>query len=297
MAIAECNGIVDQNNRERLMHGSAAFPVGCYHDDLQKDPVPWHWHDEFEAVVVSEGKCILATVGEKTEICCGEGFFINAGGLHGAWEVPGTGCRFHSLVFHPRLVGGSSDSLIWQKYVDPLLAHPDQRWIRLQQDTPWMKTILDLIERAWQACACEEEGFELTVRASLSQMLRLIVNERVSSMKPASPKTLLEAQRMKQMLEQIHTSYAEPITVKSLADAAHISESECLRSFKRALGLSPIAYVREYRLQKAAELIASGNIPVSQAATLCGFSDMSYFAKCFRKQFGKTPSAYRNLNS
>lgn len=48
-----------------LKHGTAAFPIACYHDDLQTEPVPWHWHEELEVLVVSEGTILATAAGEK----------------------------------------------------------------------------------------------------------------------------------------------------------------------------------------------------------------------------------------
>ena len=62
MALSLCRTTVDDSARELMEHGTAAFPIACYHDDLQAEPVPWHWHEELEVLVVSEGM-ILATAG------------------------------------------------------------------------------------------------------------------------------------------------------------------------------------------------------------------------------------------
>ena len=75
MALSPCNTTVDQTNRELVEHGTSIFPFACYHDDLSKGEVPWHWHDEWEAVVVSEGVCTIAAGKEKYLIHQGEGFF------------------------------------------------------------------------------------------------------------------------------------------------------------------------------------------------------------------------------
>ena len=114
MAIALCNTTVDGRGRELVEHGTTAFPVACYHDDFRQMDVPWHWHEELEAVLISEGSCTVAAGNEKFVLQEGEGFFINSEVLHGAWNGADSGCRFHSLVFHPRLVGWSLDSVFYQ---------------------------------------------------------------------------------------------------------------------------------------------------------------------------------------
>ena len=117
MALSVCRTVIDDFARELLKHGTAAFPIACYHDDLQTEPVPWHWHEELEVLVVSEGTILATAAGEKYRLEKGEGLFINAGVLHGDWPLNAGPCRLHSMVFHPRLVGGSPDSVFWQKYL------------------------------------------------------------------------------------------------------------------------------------------------------------------------------------
>ena len=65
MALSLCRTTVDDSARELMEHGTAAFPIACYHDDLQAEPVPWHWHEELEVLVVSEGMILATAGGEK----------------------------------------------------------------------------------------------------------------------------------------------------------------------------------------------------------------------------------------
>ena len=78
-----------------------------------------------ELIVVSEGSAIIAVDGEKYILNEGNGLFINTGVLHGGWIYESPTCRFHSIVFHPRLVGGSSNSIFWRKYLNPILNNKD----------------------------------------------------------------------------------------------------------------------------------------------------------------------------
>ena len=55
MALSLCRTTVDDSARELMEHGTAAFPIACYHDDLQAEPVPWHWHEELELIYVQKG--------------------------------------------------------------------------------------------------------------------------------------------------------------------------------------------------------------------------------------------------
>ena len=63
--------------------------------------------------------------------------FINAGVLHADWPLAAGRCRLHSVVFHPRLVGGSPDSVFWQKYLQPLLTDPSRPCAVLRRSVDW----------------------------------------------------------------------------------------------------------------------------------------------------------------
>lgn len=176
MALSLCRTTVDDSARELMEHGTAAFPIACYHDDLQAEPVPWHWHEELEVLVVSEGMILATAGGEKFRLGKGEGLFINAGVLHGDWPLNAGSCRLHSMVFHPRLVGGNPDSVFWQKYLQPLLTDPSRPCAVLRPTVDWQHEAIEDMERAFRAVVNEIPGYEFKTRAALSEMIFQLVS-------------------------------------------------------------------------------------------------------------------------
>lgn len=293
MALADCNTTVDKSGRELLEHGTTAFPIACYQDDFRQVDVPWHWHDEWEAVVITRGSCVVAAGNRKVTLRAGEGFFINSGVLHGCWDVENTGCMFHSLVFHPRLVGGSLDSIFHQGYVQPLLENSGLEFITLSPDVLWQKRALEAIESAWQQCVQEHEGFVFSVRDSLSRLVVLLHGNIPGSVRSPGVKVLRDAERIKAMLSMIHEQYGMELNTEKIAAAASVSESECLRCFRSTIGTTPIQYLKQYRIQQAARQLTETQDKISDIASRCGFQDMSYFTRTFREQMGSVPSQYR----
>lgn len=107
MALSVCGSVAtDRQGRELVEHGTPLFPVACYHDNISEADVPWHWHDELEALVVETGIVRVSANGTNYLIKPGEGFFVNTGVLHGGWPEGEGPCCLRSVVFHPRLVGG-----------------------------------------------------------------------------------------------------------------------------------------------------------------------------------------------
>lgn len=80
--------------------------------------------------------------------------------------------------------------------------------------------------------------------------------------------------------------------VETMAHEMNLSRTQLFRKLKAVIGLSPNELINDVRLQKAAELIRAKADTLSQISYMVGFNDPSYFAKRFRKKFGKSPSEY-----
>ena len=294
MALSECCSRIDSHGRELIDHGTGAFPVAYYRDDFRVMNVPWHWHPEWEAVCIISGSCTVAVGQEKQLLRAGEGFFVNSGVLHGCWDLDESGCIFHSVVFHPRLISGSQDSAIHLNYVLPLMENRGIPWLALSPSMPWQKDALAAIEEAWTACYTGGHGYEFSVRASLSRLICLLWENMPQTLTTAEKRSGLGNLRIKSMLSFIHENFGEDLSVASIAAAASISESECLRCFRNFIGFTPIQYLKQYRLQQAACLLVSTDQKISDISHKCGFQDISYFTRSFRQQMHCTPTQYRN---
>ena len=95
------------------------------------------------------------------------------------------------------------------------------------------------------------------------------------------------------MLKCIYEHYGDKLTLKDIADAACISESEVLHCFSEAPGTTPVAYLVHYRSEQAADLLLHTDRSITEIAVLCGFFDISYFIRTFRRFYGTSPSRYR----
>jgi signal transduction histidine kinase/DNA-binding response OmpR family regulator len=80
------------------------------------------------------------------------------------------------------------------------------------------------------------------------------------------------------------------------SSSMHMSHSTLYRKIKALTGQSPSVFVRTIRLKHAAELLKTGHYNVSEVAYQVGFLEMTYFSRCFKKQFHCNPSQYTNLH-
>lgn len=85
----------------------------------------------------------------------------------------------------------------------------------------------------------------------------------------------------------------ENFSIDTLAEQMNMSRSNFYRKIKALSGMSPNDYLKALRMNKAAELIQGGT-RISEVAAQVGFTSSSYFAKCFKAQYGVLPKEYVN---
>ncbi len=98
--------------------------------------------------------------------------------------------------------------------------------------------------------------------------------------------------QMKSVLQHIAEHYHENITVRSVAEALYMSESNVMHAFKDQLNMTFNEYVTSYRLTKAKALLRTGKHHVYEVAAKVGYGDVKYFSQVFKKHLGMTPSDF-----
>lgn len=283
----------DPDGYERTAHGTAAFPIRGYDNNLWLYPthgVPWHWHEECELMYVSEGTAVLRATETKFTLEQGQGAFVNSNELHSMDPANEGPCRMDCTLFDPSIIGGAPYSLFQLKYVAPIYKNPRIRAVIFTEEVPWQAELLESLRRTRPTFDSEAFGHELEVRTLLSTIwLKMLENldtqaPRIeSSMDP----------HIRTMMLYIHRHYAEPLTLGDIAASADVSVRTCSRSFKKQLGMSVFSYLMSHRVKQAAQLLATTQDSITDICFATGFSDTGYFARVFRSVTGQTPRAFR----
>ena len=107
--------------------------------------------------------------------------------------------------------------------------------------------------------------------------------------------TGMDEKFMRRVLDIIEVNIADPeFSVEFLADELALSRVQLYRKLHALTDKSASELIRKLRLQRAARLMATGSGNVIEIAYEVGFNNLSYFAKCFREEFGLSPSEYIN---
>ena len=91
----------------------------------------------------------------------------------------------------------------------------------------------------------------------------------------------------------LDNNYLSEVTTSELACMSGLKDCMYRRIFKQIKGMSPMQYRNMLRINKASEILATGDFSVIEAMLLTGFNDASYFYKLFKKQFSKAPSDFK----
>lgn len=98
---------------------------------------------------------------------------------------------------------------------------------------------------------------------------------------------------LKPALEYIENNYNEDISLEKMAFVCNVSSSYFSKLFKKEIGVNFSAYINNYRVDKAKNLLKDTDMPVLNIALDLGFEDCGYFIKVFKKIEGVTPNIYR----
>lgn len=93
-----------------------------------------------------------------------------------------------------------------------------------------------------------------------------------------------------QMIEE-HISESE-LNVNAICELSGINNKQIYRKLKQLTGMTPVEYIKSIRMKKAAMLLSQHKFSVAEVMYMVGFSNHSYFSKCFQAEFGKTPKQF-----
>lgn len=92
----------------------------------------------------------------------------------------------------------------------------------------------------------------------------------------------------------IHEHYAENLSRNEIAGVFYLTPEYLAKLYKKKTGMNLKDYINEYRIEKAKELLRSGDKNVSDIAEIVGFDNFSYFSTLFKKLSGLSPKEYKN---
>ena len=273
--------------KEIKHHGTANFPAGFYHvtENHPQYAMPYHWHEELEIIRILSGT-FHVTLNENTRMVSSRDILlVNSGFLHGGTPCD---CVYECLVFPVSL-------LFSQTYTSDFLNKLDRQEVILEEYFPAddSHTIHSVVDRLFTLIRNTGENGELQCLGLLYQLMGILSEEKRYTV---TDKSDLSSHRniylLKNVLNYIEIHYQEKIELKELARTAGMSSKYFCHFFSEMTGRTPIDYVNYYRVERACCLLAGTQYSITEVAMLCGFNDVSYFTRIFKKYKGRSPRQY-----
>lgn len=271
---------------EKKARGTFDFPIEFHY----VDPVhprywmPFHWHMESELILVLSGTFTLSLDTLTYELRAGEAVFIPEGVIHGGTPHD---CVYECLVFDfSRFLKENAVGPAAQR--EALGAAMQQPHFFTREQSPCR-----VVGALFTAMEKEERGYEFVTLGLLWQLMGLLVQQAGRPTESAPTRDKLTGQ-MKQVLRRIRRDYAEPLTLNELAAEAGMAPKYFCRVFRQITGRTPIDYLNYYRVECAGERLCVTDESITDVAFSCGFNDLSYFARTFRKYKGQSAQSYRS---
>lgn len=133
----------------------------------------------------------------------------------------------------------------------------------------------------------------LDVNASDSESESAMIVDLHAPQAPEVEMDELDKKLLNQIREMIEENMVDSdFNVSMLQEKMGMGNKQLYRKLKALTGQTPVEYIRDMRMQKAAKLLKAGKFSVSEVMYTVGFSNSSYFSKCFSKAFGMTPTEF-----
>ena len=126
-----------------------------------------------------------------------------------------------------------------------------------------------------------------------SNTIRLCIyetpSEKIPEMSPSDQKF------MNKLMELMEANLDNGnLIVDDLVKEMAVSRSVFFKKLKSLTGFAPVEFIREVRINRAVQLIDTGEYSITQISYMVGINDPRYFSKCFKQKMGMTPSEYRD---
>jgi AraC-like DNA-binding protein len=138
--------------------------------------------------------------------------------------------------------------------------------------------------------ALEQADSPLARQSLLLDVLGMLIL-RHSSVSATTREIGREPVAVRNIRQYLQAHYADSVSLEDLSEFSGLSPFHLLRTFRRAIGMPPHAYLRQIRVEQA-KLMLSAGATISETALATGFVDQSHLTRYFKRILGLTPGAY-----
>lgn len=266
----------------------------------KQSKVPIHSHAQIEIVFIVNGQGTQTVNGQNYPCKKGDLLFFNVEDRHSVTSKTGGVDTIHILMKPSYLSETSIDSLDavgiltltsfreFETAVSNFLPKISFHGREMQE-----------IEMIFQTMLKEYDEKPIGFVTILKSYLKILITRILREVYKNSRVDIADAVEKisPEILDFIDKNYNKKITLNDLAQISCYNPSYFGQMFRKCFGISPIEYINNIRIEKAAELLRNTEVSVDQIALEVGFSDRKRFYQLFKRTMGVTPGQYKKYKS
>jgi len=223
----------------------------------------------FLLIFAAAGNAEYEVEGENFTVAEGDILFFNKGQPHTGFSNPQNPWTYYTVAFE----AVSNDGKLLEILDIPLLIH--------SENPEFYRQLYETLRYEW---SLRKLGYHILCRAMVSEIICALIRESANDRK--------QSPNIEMVKRYMVENFAKEFSVKELSAMAGVSPPHFHRLFKENTGLSVIRYLNTVRINKARDLLKSGEHNITEVAYNVGICDVYYFSRLFKKMTGKPPSSY-----
>lgn len=251
-----------------------------------------HSHSFYEFVYIVQGFTSHYYNNVKSILTPGDMFGIRPGDMHGYTSPRQT--RLYNCLFHSEALGGEINEILklpgigraFNENFPPV-------WQRVHFNPISRKEALGYLEKMKWERENRKIGWEVRMKSLLLELLVAFARTFDEQYRGEEKGGYQYTQYVYRAIGFMEENYRRTVQVREVADTVCLNHEYFSRIFKRFTGLSPMEYLKNIRIAKAAELLENPNVAIVHVAEETGFEDPAYFTRQFKNVLGVSPSQYQ----
>lgn len=246
-----------------------------------------HWHEQIEILYFKSGSALIECNSNPIYVKTGDLIIINSNDLHRGICLS-KNLNYYCIILDTSILYSKTIDICDTKYITPIV----QNYIVFKNKISDDKAVNECIDTFIKEYNEKALGFELALKFCLYKFFTLLLR----NYSAYTMNSLQHNKRTKNLeifnpiLQHIESHFNEDLTISMLSRMANISKYYFCHSFKGLTGKTFTEYLNIIRINKSELMLKSTDMNVTEVATACGYNDLNYFSRLYKKYKGVPPS-------
>lgn len=282
--------------REIHFKNSNIFPVSIYKSNYISDvlnEIPKHFHEEIEIILFEEGGVIYEIDGVPYKTEEETILIMNKETIHSGIVYDFSKHKNYVFIFNLSLLESLPNDYFSNQYIFPIINKEIFLPKIIYKSSEFFKPLKNILLEVYENFQNKEICYEISIKSLLFKFIAQLYKANLMINLDSNSEDKREIFYVEKIISFIENNFNKELSRIDLINFLKISDSKLTRIFRKKFDTNFSNYLNNYRVFKSANLLLYTNLSITDIAYDCGFKDISYFIRIFKKIIGVTPSKYR----